>query len=138
MKTEPLNKDLGFCLSLPPHRTKTNKKTLIKQDQLRPASRLLLGLIFLRLCRAMVPKLLGLKSRSHVLCTFLVLCDIKTVINIPIWQLFWSHLDLLQVRYRGASQWLGTSDVEGASLSREGVSGWRLPLPLDSLFCNYI
>ena len=101
MKTEPLNKDLGFCLSLPPHRTKTNKKTLIKQDQLRPASRLLLGLIFLRLCRAMVPKLLGLKSRSHVLCTFLVLCDIKTVINIPIWQLFWSHLDLLQVRVPG-------------------------------------
>ena len=46
---------------------------------------------------AVVPNLLGLKSRRYVFCTFLVPCDIKTVINIPIWQLFWSHLDLLQV-----------------------------------------
>ena len=49
----------------------------------------------------MVPNLLGPKSRRHVLCTFLVPCDIKTVINLPIWQLFWSHPDLLQVPVPG-------------------------------------
>ena len=38
--------------------------------------------------------LLGLNTRRHVLCTFLVPCGNK---NIPIWQLFWSHLDLLQI-----------------------------------------
>ena len=48
-----------------------------------------------------VPNLLGLESRHHLLCTFLVPCDIKTVINVPIWQLFWSHLDLLQVLVPG-------------------------------------
>ena len=53
------------------------------------------------LVKTAVPNLLGLKSRRHVLCTFLVPCDIKTVINIPIWQLFWSHLDLLQVPVPG-------------------------------------
>ena len=52
-------------------------------------------------CKSVVPNLLGLKSRRHVLCTFLVPCDIKTVINIPIWQLFWSRLDLLQVLVPG-------------------------------------
>ena len=41
-------------------------------------------LIHTRFSILVVPNLLGLKSRRHALCTFLVLCDIKNVINIPV------------------------------------------------------
>ena len=51
--------------------------------------------------KSVVPNHLGVMSRCHALFTFLVLCDIKTVINIPICQLFWSHLDLLQAPVPG-------------------------------------